>query len=44
MTTQNYEEYWKLTNAFTDYNGKKFLDTLAVCIEFIDNYKAEEYC
>ena len=43
MTTQNYEEYWKLTNAFTDYNGKKFLDTLAVCIEFIDNYKAEEY-
>ena len=28
MPQQNYEEYWKLTNAFTNYNGKKFLDTL----------------
>ncbi len=43
MTEQNYEEYWKLTNAFTDYNGKKFLDTLAVCINFIDTYKNEPY-
>lgn len=43
MPNQNYEEYWKLTNAFTDYNGKKFLDTLAVCISFIDEYKDESY-
>ncbi len=43
MSEQNYEEYWKLTNAFTDYNGKKFLDTLFVCIEFIDKYKDEKY-
>ena len=43
MITQNYEECWKLTNAFTDFNGKKFLDTLAVCIKFIDDYKHEEY-
>ncbi len=43
MPQQNYEEYWKLTNAFTDYNGQKFLDTLAVCIQFIDNFKTEEY-
>ncbi len=43
MPQQNYEEYWKLTNAFTDYNGKKFLDTLTVCIKFIDNHKTEEY-
>lgn len=43
MKQQNYEEYWKLTNAFTNYNGRKFLDTLAVCIKFIDNYKSEEY-
>ncbi|EAQ49591.1 HNH endonuclease signature motif containing protein [Leeuwenhoekiella blandensis] len=43
MPQQNYEEYWKLTNAFTDYNGTKFLDTLAVCINFIDVHKNEEY-
>ncbi|MDY0347231.1 MAG: HNH endonuclease [Tenuifilaceae bacterium] len=43
MPQQNYEEYWKLTNAFTDYNGRKFLDTLAVCIKFIDDYQTEGY-
>jgi hypothetical protein len=43
MTEQNYEEYWKLTNAFTDYNGKKFLDTLVVCIKFIDDFTNESY-
>ena len=43
MPEQNYEEYWKLTNAFTDYNGTKFIDTLKVCIEFIDKYKETPY-
>ncbi len=43
MANQFYEEYWRLTNAFTDYNGTKFLDTLAVCIKFIDDFKAEPY-
>ena len=43
MTYQFYEEYWKLTNAFTDYNGSKFLDTLAVCIKFINDHKDEIY-
>lgn len=43
MQQQNYEEYWKLTNAFTDYNGKKFLDTLAVCVKFIDDFSKEPY-
>ena len=43
MTYQFYEDYWKLTNAFTDYNGRKFLDTLAVCIQFIDDHKEEIY-
>ena len=43
MTQQTYEEYWKLTNAFTDYNGKKFLDTLQVSVNFIDKYKNEDY-
>jgi putative restriction endonuclease len=43
MPKQNYEDYWRLTNALTDYNGRKFLDTLAVCINFIDAYQEEEY-
>jgi len=43
MAYQFYEEYWKLTNAFTDYNGRKFKDTLAVCINFIDDFKHETY-
>lgn len=43
MSEQNYEEYWKLTNAFTNYNGKKFLDTLDVCVKFIDNFNNESY-
>lgn len=43
MTFQNYEEYWKLTNAFTDYNGHKFINTLKVCTEFIDTYKNDPY-
>jgi len=43
MPQQNYEKYWKFTNAFTDYNGKKFLDTLAVCVQFIDEFNKEPY-
>lgn len=43
MAYQFYEEYWKLTNAYTNYNGRGFLDTLAVCIRFIDDYKTEGY-
>lgn len=43
MNEQNYEEYWSLTNAFTDYNGDKFLSTLKICIDFIDEFKTEEY-
>ncbi len=43
MQKQNYEKYWKLTNAFTNYNGKKFLDTLTVCVNFIDEFNNEPY-
>jgi predicted restriction endonuclease len=43
MSLQNYEDYWKLTNAFTDYNGKNFLQTLKICIDFIDAYSTEKY-
>ena len=43
MSSQTYEDYWKLTNAFTNYNGKKFLDTLKVCVAFIETHKEETY-
>lgn len=37
MIEQNYENYWKLTLAFTDINGTKFNNTLRAIIDFIDN-------
>lgn len=43
MSEQNYEEYWSITNAFTDYNGDGFLSTLRISVEFIDEFKSEEY-
>lgn len=43
MSIQTYEKYWSITNAFTDYNGKRFLNTLQICIDFIDKYKNESY-
>lgn len=43
MNEQNYEDYWSLTNAFTDYNGDKFLATLKICVDFIDEFKDEAY-
>lgn len=43
MSVQNYEEYWSITNAFTDYNGKGFLSTLRISVEFIEEFKQEEY-
>lgn len=43
IKVQNYEEYWKITNAFTDYNGKKFLNALNVCVDFINEFKDEKY-
>lgn len=44
MVTQIYEDYWEITNAFTNYNGKKFITTLQICIEFIDEFKDEPKC
>ena len=36
MSEQNYENYWSITNAFTNYHSKKFLKTLEICVKFID--------
>lgn len=43
MSEQNYEEYWKLTNAYTAYNDKSFLKVLELSISFIDEFKDEAY-
>jgi hypothetical protein len=43
MPQQIYEDYWSLTLAYTNYNGEKFLKTLEICIEFIDEFKPIHY-
>lgn len=43
MTDQIYEKYRSFTLAFTDFNGKSFLSTLKICVEFIDKYKDLPY-
>ena len=35
---QIYEDYWNYTAAFTDFNGVKFIETLRVCIDFINSH------
>ena len=37
MKDQNYENYWKLTVEYSDINGKKFLETLKLIVDFIDD-------
>lgn len=36
MNEQNYEDYWKLTLEYTDFNDKKFLTTLQIIVDKID--------
>lgn len=43
IDNQIYEEYWKLTLAWTDFNGDKFLNTLRITVNFINEHKDEEY-
>lgn len=43
MSQQNYEEYWKVTLAYTDFNGGKFRETLQICIDFIDEFHPIQY-
>lgn len=43
MSDQNYEDYWRFTNAYTDYNGDSFLTVLRESVNFIDEYSSEEY-
>lgn len=51
MPQQNYEEYWKLTLEYTDFNDSSFLTTLETVVEKIDSltqaglytYKSSDY-
>lgn len=36
---QTYENYWKLTLAYTNFHDTKFLKALEICIQFIDSIK-----
>jgi putative restriction endonuclease len=36
-TTQQYEDYWKLTLEYSDINGSNFITTLQTIIDFIDS-------
>ena len=43
MAKQNYENYWSLTNAFTDYNSVKFIRTLEISLNFMEQFKEEKF-
>jgi len=43
MTSQNYEDYWKLTVEYSDINGEKFCGTLKTIIDFIDSNDLSQY-
>lgn len=43
MSSQTYEDYWSITNAFTNYNSEKFIKTLKICIDFIEGNKNTWY-
>lgn len=43
MPKQIYEDYWDLTLAWTDFNGKKFLNALKTVVDFIDLNKPVYY-
>jgi hypothetical protein len=43
MSSQNYEDYWKITLEYTNINGPRFIGTLLTIINFIDNNIGTEY-
>lgn len=40
---QIYEEYWSYTAAWTNLNGKNFIECLKLCVDFIDKYAIGSY-
>jgi predicted restriction endonuclease len=43
MTSQTYEPYWQLTLEYSDFNGERFITTLATVLEFIDKHQPITY-
>lgn len=43
MPQQNYENYWRVTLAYTNFNGNKFRETLQICVDFIDEFHPISY-
>lgn len=39
MSTQQYENYWKLTLEYSDINGDNFIQTLQTIVDFVDSGK-----
>ncbi len=40
---QQYQDYWKLTVEYTDIHGDKFLGTLRIIVDFIEEFSSEDY-
>ena len=38
ITNQQYEDYWDLTMAWTDYKNTKFTNALSLIVKFIDDW------
>lgn len=43
MLQQNYENYWRVTLAYTGFHNQKFRTTLKICLDFIDEFHPIEY-
>jgi hypothetical protein len=43
MASQNYEDYWKITLEYTDIDGERFIGTLKMIVDFIDQNKSKRY-
>lgn len=41
IKNQNYEEYWKLTLEYTNFNDSKFLNTLQLIVNKIDELNSD---
>lgn len=43
MSSQLYEEYWKLTVEYTDINSDKFIGTLSIIVDFIERNRKIDF-
>jgi len=43
VTLQNYEDYWKITLEYTNFNSPRFIGTLKIIVDFINANKNNKY-